>query len=107
VLHCLHNDVFAVLMELQLVRDRQTDGHRAMAHTIASCGKNPHSVMKWHILLTCSISLRLLKPFLSNCFSMTRALAAYESAISFYTRNTNNITINWATQYNIIFKSEL
>jgi len=34
--------------------------------------------------LTCSISLRLLKPFLSNCFSITRALAAYESAISFY-----------------------
>jgi len=47
-----------------------------------------------HAQPTCSISLRLLKPFLSNCFSMTRALAAYESAISFYTwKTTNNSAI--------------
>ena len=49
-----------------------------------------------HMLLTCSISLRLLKPFLNNCFSMTRALAAYESAISFCTRNTSKRHQQWS-----------
>lgn len=38
-------------------------------------------------------ALRLLMPFLSSCFSIMRALFAYESATSLYWQNKNIIDV--------------
>lgn len=46
---------------------------------------------------TKSAVLRLFMPFLSSCFSIIRALFAYESATSLYLNNNILITSNIST----------